>query len=132
MAKPKTEPSAAAKALLDARQKHEVASEAHKNKPTATTEKAVNETKATVVAAQEADSRDRFVRIGTARVKTARAKIKNIAGLAAPRSYSYNGKDVDSIEKALTEMVTKTVSKMRDALAKGPTVAKSDDDFSIA
>lgn len=131
MAKPKSEPSKTALALADAKQKHEVAEKANTAKPSDATAKALETAAANVKAAQAADNRDKFVRIGASRVKLARKVITNIGNLAAPRSYTYSPADIDLIEKGLQEVTAKTVSKLRNALEKGATVAKTEDNFSF-
>lgn len=132
MAKPKSEPTKTALALDDAKQKLEVAEKNNTAKPTDATAKAVDAAKEVVKNAQAADNREKFVRIGAGRVKKARSIIANIGNLAAPRSYSYSTSDIDLIEKGLNEVTAKTITKLRNALEKGATVAKTEDNFTFA
>lgn len=131
MAKEKTPPTAAEKALLAARQKHELANKAHAEKPTDKTGAAVEAAKAEVQTHSATVNRERFVRVAGGRVKKARTAVRNISNVANPRSYSYTEEDVAKAEAALNAEVKKTIDKLRSALTKGPSVAKSEDDFTF-
>lgn len=131
MAKPKSEVTPAQKATLDARQKLEAARKANEAKTTDATKKAVADAEKVVKEAQAVENRERFVRVAGGRVKKARTAIRNLASVAAPRSYTYTSTDVDKAEQALTAEVAATVKKMRSALEKGASAAKAEDDFSF-
>lgn len=131
MAKPKTDPTPAQKALLDARQKHETAVKNDTAKSTEATKKAVVDAKAALSAASETARRDNFIRVGAPRVKKARAAIKNIGNLASP-SYKFSESDIALIEKGLGEISASVVAKLRSSLTKGPAATKEDDTFAFA
>ena len=131
MAKEKSAPTAAETALLGARQKHEVATKAHTEKPTDKTQAAVDAAKAEVAKHLATVNRERFVRVAGGRVKKARTAIRNLANVAQPRSYSYTEEDVAKAETALGEEVKKTISKLRAALTRGPAAVKDADDFTF-
>lgn len=130
MAKPKSDITPAQQATLDARQKLELARKAHDAKPTDATKKAVADAEKAVKDAQTVENRERFVRVGGGRVKKVRAAIRNLAGVAAPRSYNYTSADVDKAEAALKAEVETAIRKLRSALEKGGT-AKAEDDFTF-
>lgn len=130
MAKPKTELTNAQKATLGARQTLENARKADEAKSSDVTKKAVATAEAAVKSAQAVENRERFVRVGGGRVKKARATLRNLAGVAAPRSYTYNASDIDKLEKVLADELASTVKKLRNALEKG-TTAKAEDDFTF-
>lgn len=131
MAKKERELSPAEKALLDARQKHEVAVAADTKASTDKTKANVEATKAEVAKHSAVVKRESFVRVGGGRVKKARLAIRNIGNIANPRSYTYSEDDIGKLEKALSEEAAKIVSKLRLSLTKGPAAAKADDDFTF-
>ncbi len=131
MAKKKAEPNDAQKATLDARQKLELATKAHTDKPTDATKKHLEAMATAVKMAQHTENRDRFVRIAGGRVKKIRTAIRNLAGVAQPRSYVYAEEDVAKAESVLTAELKITLSKMRSALTRGAGAAKAEDDFSF-
>lgn len=133
MAKEKKEKvlTAANKAVLDARQKLETANKADEAKSTDATKAAVNTAKSTLAAAVAVENRERFVRVAGGRVKKARIAIKNLANVAAPRSYTYTEADVALAEKALMDAVASSIAALRGALVKGASTTKAADDFSF-
>lgn len=131
MAKEKSELTDAQKATLDARQKLETARKAHAEKETEATKKAVASAEEHFRKCVSTENRERFVRVAGGRVKKARAAIRNLASVAAPRSYNYNEDDVKKAETALTSEVNKAISAMRAALQRGGTAKKAEDDFTF-
>ena len=131
MAKPKSDETPAQKATLDARQKLENARKAHEAKPTDATKKAVADAENAVKAAQAVENRERFVRVGGGRVKKVRQALRNLAGVAAPRSYTYTLDDIAKAETAITSEMQSAFKKLRSALEKGATAAKAEDDFTF-
>lgn len=129
--KKERELSAAEKHLLDQRQKLETAEKNHAAKPTAATEKAVADHKAEISKTAIIVNRERFVRVAGGRVKKARIAIKNLANVAAPRSYTYDESDVAKAETVLNDAVKFTIGKLRTALTKGAGAAKVEDDFTF-
>lgn len=129
--KEKAAPSAAETALLGHRQKLELANKAHAEKPTDKTGAAIEAAKAEVAKHAAIVSRERFVRVGGSRVVKARTAVRNLAGVANPRSYSYSAEDVAKVETVLTEEVKKTVDKLRAALTKSPAAAKEAESFTF-
>lgn len=131
MAKPKSEVTPAQKAVLEHRQKVEVARTAHDKNAT-------DKSKADLAAAQEklkaavaVENRERFVRVAGGRVTKARDAIRNLSNVAQPRSYSYTEEDCDKAEKALTEEIKKSIGAMRAALNKTSTAEKVKDSFTF-
>lgn len=131
MAKKAAELSDAAKAVLDIRQKIETAKKNDTAKSTDATKKAIADLEASLKTAIVAENRDRFVRVGGGRVKKARAAIRNLANVAAPRSYTYDESDVAKLETVLSAELSKTVSALRAALANPGKTAKAADDFTF-
>lgn len=129
--KKERELSPAEKSLLDLRQKLELAEKANTDKPTTATKTALDAAKKSVSDASAVVNRERFVRVAGGRVNKARTAIKNLANVAAPRSYTYDESDVVKAEKALTDAVVSTIAKMRSALVKGASASKAADDFSF-
>lgn len=127
----KREASPAEKSLADLRQKAELARDAD-------TKASTDKTKAAVKAAEDAVktqitvvNRERFQRVGGNRATRARDAIRNLAGVAQPRSYNYTSADVDKLEKMLSEESTSTVKKLRAALDKSAPAAKTTETFSF-
>jgi len=131
MAKPKSEVTAAQKAVLALRQKVEVARTAHDKNGNEQNKKALEHAQGELKAAVLVENRERFVRVAGGRVVKARAAIRNLANVAQPRSYSYTEEDCDKAEKALTEEIKKSIGALRSALTKTPGAAKAADDFSF-
>lgn len=131
MAKEKSAPTPNETKLLDIRQKLEVAKKNDAAKSTDATKKAVADLEAAVKAGLTVVNRERFVRVAGGRVKKARLAIKNLANVAAPRSYTYDESDVSKAETALTAQVKSTIDALRSALTKGGGTAKAQDDFSF-
>lgn len=127
----KREASPAEKSLADLRQKAELAREAD-------SKKSDDKTKAAVAAAEKAVkdqtaivNRERFQRVGGARATRTRDAIRNLSGVAQPRSYNYTSADVDKLEKMLADESASTIKKLRAALDKTPTAAKTAETFSF-
>ena len=131
MAKETRESTPAEKTLLDLRQKIEVATAADTKTSTATTKKALADLETQIKTAQKVVNREKFIRVAGGRVKKARIAIKNLANVAVPRTYEYSEEDVSKAESALLSQVKSTIDKLRSALTKGSSAAKSDDDFSF-
>lgn len=131
MAKPKSEPTAAAKATIAARDTLTKAREADKAKSTDATKKAVATAEAAFKSAVAVENRERFIRVAGGRVKSARVALKNIGKCAVPRSYTYDESDVAKAETALTDAVKSAIAALRNALVKGAGTAKAGDDFSF-
>lgn len=131
MAKPKSEPTPANKAVLDLRQKLELARNADKTKSTDATKKAITDLEKSLKDAVQVENRERFVTVAGGRVKTIRKAVRQLANVASPRSYKYDASDVDKAEAAMTAEVTKTVAKMRAALVSGNAAKPTDDDFTF-
>lgn len=125
MAKKAKEKTAAQKSLDDARQKLELANTADTTKNTDATKKAVETAKANVKAADDIVRRERFVLIGGSRTKKARLALRNVAAVAAPRSYAYTEADIATFEATMTKEVQSAAGKLRTALTKGG-VAKAE------
>lgn len=125
------EASPAEKSVLDLRQKLEVATKNDTAKSTDATKKAVADLETAIKSAQATVNRERFVRVAGGRVKKARIAIKNLANVAAPRTYTYDESDVAKAESALLSQVKSTIDKLRSALTKGGQTAKAEDDFSF-
>jgi hypothetical protein len=125
------EQTPAQKATIDAREKLKSAEKSHADKPTDATKKAVDAAKSAVSSAVTAENRERFVRVGGGRVRKARIAIRNLANLAAPRSYTYDENDVVKMEATLLNEVKNVIAKARNALTKGAGSAKAEDDFSF-
>lgn len=131
MAKTKTAPTAAMLALLDARQKLQLAKDADAK---ASTDKSKAAVTAASKVASDADAivrRERFVNVGGGRIKKARAAIRNFAAVAAPRSYQYDESDIAKAETAMGDEVKKAIAKMRASLVRGAAAAKAEDDFTF-
>lgn len=131
MAKPKSEPTAAQKATLAAKDKLTKAREHDTAKTTDATKKALAAAEAEFKTAQTVENRERFVRVCGGRVKSARAALRNIGKCAVPRSYTYDESDVAKAETALMDECKKAIGALRNALSKGAAVAKAADDFSF-
>lgn len=131
MAKTKSEPTAAETKLLDLRQKLEVAKKNDEAKKSDATKKAVADAENAVKDQMKIVNRERFIRVAGGRVKKARATIRNLANVAAPRTYQYDESDVAKAEAALNGEVKKTIEKMRSALTRGASAPKAEDDFSF-
>lgn len=131
MPKEKTAPSANETKLLGVRQKLETAKKNDAAKSTDATKKLVADLEAEAKATASLVNRERFVRVAGGRVKKARAAIRNLANVAAPRTYTYTENDVAAAEKAINEETAKSINALRSALTKGGT-AKSSDDFTFA
>lgn len=127
----KREPSAAEKSLSDMRVKLDAAKEADSKSSTDKTKAAVAAAEKAVKDQQVIVNRERFVRVGGARATRARDAIRNLSGVAAPRSYNYTSADVDKLEAMLSSESKKTVDRLRSALEKGATVTKSAEGFSF-
>ncbi|MDE2019959.1 MAG: hypothetical protein KGJ13_06475 [Patescibacteria group bacterium] len=130
MARPQSEPTEANKAVLDARQKLQLAKDADEKNSTEKTKTAVKHAHEHLLACVEKENRERFINVGGARVKKARVALRNLANVANPRSYSYTAADVEKAKAALQSELDKCISKMQNALVKG-TAAKTDDDFTF-
>lgn len=131
MAKPKSEPTTANKAVLDLRQKLELARNADKAKSTDATKKAIADLEKSLKDAVQVENRERFVTVAGGRVKTIRKAIRQLANVASPRAYKYDAGDVDKAEAAMTAEVKKTIDKMRTALVTGSAAKPTDDDFTF-
>jgi hypothetical protein len=131
MAKPKTETTPAQKAVLDARQKLEVAKGQDAKSPNDNTKKAVVAAEQVLKTAQAVENRERFVRVGGTRVKKARAAILNFGKVNQPRSYTYSEDDIAKAETVLGDALNKAISGMRQSLTKGPTAQKEADNFTF-
>lgn len=132
MAKKKQEQTPAQLATLDARQKLELARNADTAKSTEATKKAVTNAENHLRTCVTTENRERFVRVAGGRVKKVRAAIRNLAAVAAPRSYNYSEDDVNKAEAAIGQEVKSCIAKMRAALTRGASAAKQEDDFSFS
>ena len=132
---PKTEKrelSPAEKSLADLRQKLELARDADTKASTDKSKAALKAADDAVKAQTVIVNRERFVRVAGARATRTRDAIRNLSGVAAPRSYTYTSADVDKLEQMLSSESKKTVDKLRAALEKGsPTAAKTAESFSF-
>lgn len=131
MAKKERELSPAEKTLSDMRIKLEAAKEADAKTSTDKTKAALKSAQDAVTAQASIVNRERFVRVGGNRATKARDAIRNLSNVAAPRSYNYTSADVDKLEAMLASEGTATVKKLRSALEKGTTAAKSVETFSF-
>lgn len=131
MAKKTQEKTEAAKKVLDLRQKLSLAKDADAKASTDKTKDHVKTLSNQLATAVEVDNRERFIRIAGGRVKKARTAIRNLAAVAAPRSYKYDESDVVKAETALGSDLKATLTKLRNALVKGASAAKAEDDFTF-
>ena len=131
MAKKERTLSPAEQELSARRIKLEAAEKANTEKPTDKTAAALDAAKAAVTEQNKVVNRERFVRVGGGRAKKAIVAIRNLANVAAPRSYTYDESDVAKAETALKAEVEKTIAKMRSALTSGGKSAKADDGFTF-
>lgn len=119
MAKKATEQTPAQAKAKAAREAHTKAKEAHEKADNATTRKALETATAERDAAVKAENRERFERIGGARVLKAIGALNNVGKLAAPRSYHYDEEDIATAEKAIMDAAKTACASMRNALQKG-------------
>lgn len=63
--------------------------------------------------------RERFNDVAGGRITAAQTAMKNLINCATPRSYTFTAKDVDAMEKALTDSLNACISAFRAALS-GP------------
>jgi len=119
------------KAVLDCRQKVELANKAHADKPTKETEKAVSTAKDNLAKAITAENRERFVRVGGNRVKKARVALRNMGAVSSLRSYNYTEEDVAKAEQVLSGELKSAIAKMRSGLSPSAKAAKAEDDFTF-
>lgn len=131
---PKTEKrelSPAEKSLSDLRVKLDTAKELDGKASTDKTKAAIVAAEAAVKTQLTIVNRERFQRVGGARATRTRDAIRNLAGVAQPRSYNYTSADVDKLEKMLTDESASTVKKLRAALDKSAPAAKAAEEFTF-
>lgn len=128
MAKKASEPTAAANAVLDLRQKLELARAADTKATTEKTKAAVADLESKLKEAVNIDNRERFVRIVNNRHKKAKTAMRNLANLASPRSYTYSEADVVALESSLAVELKSTLTKLRAALNRGGAANVAEED----
>lgn len=131
MAKKPKELTPAEQELSVRRVKLDTANKANTEKSSDKTVAAVEAAKAAVAEQTKVVNRERFARVGGGRANKALIAIGNLGNVAAPRSYEYSSADVDKLEAALKAKSEAVVAKLRNALTKGGTVAKSADGFTF-
>lgn len=119
MAKTKSEVTPVQAKAQAARDAYAKAKEAHEKTDNASTRKALETASAERDTAIKAENRERFERIGGARVLKAIVSLNNVGKLAAPRSYNYEEQDIAEAEKAIMEAAKGACAAMRSALQKG-------------
>lgn len=128
----KREPSPAEKTLSDLRVKLDAAREADGKASTDKTKAHLKSAEDAVKAQLAVVNRERFVRVAGSRATRARDAVRNLSGVAQPRSYSYTSADVDKLEGMLKSEAENTVRKLREALTKGAgSAAKTAEVFSF-
>lgn len=98
-----------------ARDKFAKAQEAVAKNKTAATEAAVASAKTEMEAANKAENRERFTRVGGARVGKVISSIENVGKLAKPRAYEFSEADIAKIETAATSALTTALTALRNA-----------------
>lgn len=119
MAKTKSEKTAIQIAADAARAKFAAAKAANEKSDNATTAKALADAKTVRDTAVTAESRERFLKIGGARVSKAVSSLSNVGKLAAPRSYEYSEDDIVKAEKVITDAAKSAIAALRAAKQKG-------------
>ncbi|MDE2019764.1 MAG: hypothetical protein KGJ13_05470 [Patescibacteria group bacterium] len=130
MARKQSDPSEANKAVLDARQKLQLAKDADAKGSTDKTKAAVKHASEHLSKCIETENRERFVNVGGGRVRKARLALRNLASVGNPRSYSYTQADVLKAKAALQGELDTCIAKLESALTKGGP-AKVADDFTF-
>lgn len=113
--KKKAELSAIGKAAQVARDKHAKAVETATKTKSVANDAAVGTAKAEMDAANKAENRERFTRVGGARVSKVISSIENVGKLAKPRSYDFGEADIAKIESAATLALTNAIAALRNA-----------------
>ncbi len=113
-AKAKTPVTIAADKARDAYKK---AKEANTKADNATTQKALADAKTARDTAVTAESRERFLTIGNARVLKASAALSQIGKMNQPRSYIYNEEDLAKAEKLLADANKNAFNALRAAIS---------------
>lgn len=131
MAKTQRELSPAEKSLSDLKVKLSAAKEADSKNSTDKTKAAVTNAQKAVADQLSIVNRERFVRVGGNRATKARDAIRNLAAVAAPRSYSYSEADIEKLQSMLNSEVSNAIAKLKGALTKGPAAAKTSEGFSF-
>jgi hypothetical protein len=100
------------------------AKEANEKTPTDTTKKALEHAKGAFESAKDAAARDRFIRVGNVRVKSALKQIDGIGAMGNPSSYRYTASDVSKIETLVNSHVTAAMAALNAALNAPKSVTK--------
>lgn len=119
MAKTKTELTPTQIAANKAREAYNAAKEAHDKSQTDKNKVALDKATTERNTAVTAENRERFLRIGGARVTKAISSLANVGKLAAPRSYEYSEEDVAKLESAITSAAKNAIQALRAAKQKG-------------
>lgn len=127
MAKKAAEKTKTQIAADKARDAYSKAKDANDKADNATTKAALDAAKIVRDTAVTAESRERFVRVGGARVEKTITALTNVGKMNVPRSYNYTATDVDKLEAAITATTKTAIDGLRAALNKtaGTTAAKS-------
>lgn len=107
------------------------AREAHDKTPNANTKAALDAAKTKANDATKAENRERFVKVGGARVANAIAKLNALAKVANRRSYEFTENDIKLMHDAINAEVVGMNQTFIDSLKTGPKAAPVKKTFSF-